>query len=583
MTDQTAAGLSESEVRAQRALIAQELLAARRLRPATIWAITGAAAVVLLGHFCLYEGLPANILFTAATTAGIAAAVVLATRRVLVATAVTFGLVALIVGISRAKLETVGMVLHAYDFIFYLGSWSTVTYLWHGAQMYVLALGGALLLFGLAVWLAWRFDSTRIYRRHAAAAIAVSVSLALAGSQAKGDRPHTLFYWEALYVSSFFSSWSETLETLWRGQIVEASPLSSGRPFATPTSCHPLKKPPHIVLIHQESIVQPSLFPSLGHDRKLDDFFTSADGKLHRMRVETYGGASWLTEFSILAGMSTQSFGGMRHFVQSILAGKVRETVPEVLARCGYRNVLFYPMLKNFVSNARFYETIGLREIFDLRTQKARGVHERDRFYYTNALDEMERHIRTQDKPLFTYIQTMSAHWPYSEPFHPEINVAGGGPGTHPEMHEYLRRVGIAKMDYDYLKSELKRRFPDEPILIMHYGDHHPMATRMLLGYGENNEVEDIHLGMGSLGMITYYVVDALNYKLSTLPQHDTLDVAYLGAVLLEQAGIPLPEAWRERLRLMAACEGRYYDCKRRSDILAFHRRLLDSGQMEAR
>ena len=78
MTDQTAAGLSESEVRAQRAQIARELLAARQLRPATIWAITGAAAVVLLGHFCLYEGLPANILFTAATTAGIAAAFVLA-------------------------------------------------------------------------------------------------------------------------------------------------------------------------------------------------------------------------------------------------------------------------------------------------------------------------------------------------------------------------------------------------------------------------------------------------------------------------------------------------------------------------
>ena len=33
----------------------------------------------------------------------------------------------------------------------------------------------------------------------------------------------------------------------------------------------------------------------------------------------------------------------------------------------------------------------------------------------------------------------------------------------------------------------------------------------------------------------------------------------------------------------MAVCDGRYYDCKRRDEILAFHRRLLDSGQMEAR
>lgn len=581
MTDQTA-GLSESEARAQRAQIARDLLEARQLRPATIGAIAGAATVVLLVHCWLLEGSIPNILFTAATTFCIAAVIVLATRRVLVATTGTVALIALIVGISRAKLETVGMVLHAYDFIFYLGSWSTVSYLWHGAHMYVVALGAGIVLMALIVWLAWRFDGTRVSRRRAAAALAVFVSLALAGAQAKGERPHTLFYWKGLYVSSFFSSWSETLETLWRGQFVEAAPVSAGRPFATPEACHPLKKPPHIVLIHQESIVQPSLFPSLGHDRKLDGFFKSADGKTRRLRVETYGGASWLTEFSILAGMSTQSFGGMRHFVQSLLAGKVHETVPEILARCGYRNVLFYPMLKNFVSNGRFYETIGLREIFDLRAQKAHTVMERDRFYYTNALEEMERHVRTQDKPLFTYIQTMSGHWPYNEPFHPEISVPGGARGTHPEMNEYLRRIAIAKMDYDYLKSELKRRFPNEPILIVHYGDHHPMATRMLLGYNESNEVEDIHLGMGSLGMITYYAIDALNYKLPALPPHETLDVAYLGAVLLDQTGIPLPEAWRERLRLMAVCDGRYYDCRRRDEILAFHRRLLDSGQIEA-
>jgi len=36
-------------------------------------------------------------------------------------------------------------------------------------------------------------------------------------------------------------------------------------------------------------------------------------------------------------------------------------------------------------------------------------------------------------------------------------------------------------------------------------------------------------------------------------------------------------------LRLMALCGGRYYDCNRRSEILAFHRRLIDSGLVEAR
>jgi hypothetical protein len=582
MTDETA-GIGGGPKGSRVGEIAPELLADRQLRPTTIVRIAVATAAITSLYFWTTEGQAANVLFTAATTLLLAALIVVITRRLLFATVLTACFVIVVVAVARAKLNTLGMVLHAYDFVFYLTSWSTLSYLWQGARLYMVLLALGLIMTTMLAWFAFRIDSTRIGRlRSSMAAVALAL-VAIVGAAAKGERPHTLFYWEALYVSSFFSSWHETLETLWRGQIVEAAESSQGRLFSIPAVCQPTKKPPHIVLVHQESIVQPSLFPTLSYDRNLDDFFKSSDGEIHRLRVETYGGASWLTEFSIIAGMSTQSFGGMRHFVQSLLAGKVKDTLTETLARCGYRNVLFYPMLKNFVSNARFYAAVGLKEIFDLRAQRARSVTERDKFYFNNALDEMERHIRTQDKPLFTYIQTMSAHWPYTEPFHPEIVVPGGGRGTHPEMHEYLRRVGIAKLDFEYLKAELQRRFPNEPILIVHYGDHQPMATRVLIGFPENNDVEDIKLGMESIGFLTYYAVDTLNLSPPPLPNVRELDVAFLGAVILEQAGLPLSEPWRERLRLMALCGGRYYDCPQRREILSFHRRLIDSGIMEAR
>ena len=148
---------------------------------------------------------------------------------------------------------------------------------------------------------------------------------------------------------------------------------------------------------------------------------------MHRLRVETYGGASWLTEFSLLAGVSTHSFGGMRQFVQTFTQNKLKDTVPQVLERCGYRNVVFYPMLRNFVSNDRFYASIGLKEIFDMTTQGAKSTQERDYFYYDNAMAEMERHLKSSRKPLFMYIQTMAAHWPYDFTFEPDVEVPGGG------------------------------------------------------------------------------------------------------------------------------------------------------------
>ena len=182
------------------------------------------------------------------------------------------------------------------------------------------------------------------------------------------------FYYQNLYVSSFYASWGETLETLWRGALLEAAPKATAATpaFAIPTACDTNTKPPHIILIHQESVVQPSLFKQLSYDHAVDPLFLSADSNLHQMRVETYGGASWLTEFSLLAGVSTHSFGGMRQFVQTFTQNKLKDTLPQALERCGYRNVVFYPMMRNFVSNDKFYTSIGLREIFDMKSQGRR-------------------------------------------------------------------------------------------------------------------------------------------------------------------------------------------------------------------
>jgi hypothetical protein len=556
-----------------------------RLQPRTCWAIAALIVSGLTYRFWWHEGSLPNILFTLGVTLALVAAVTVLTRRALFSTLSIALLVALIVGVASAKHAVMNMVAHAYDIIFYLGSWSTISYLWSEQIGYCVAFAAALLAAGLAVWLAYLADTTRVPRPWAAAALAGCALLGWAGGELKGERRHMQFYYEHLHVSSFYASWAETLETLWRGALMEAAPGAAalGRAFAIPTSCRTGARPPHIILVHQESVVQPSLFATLSYDRSVDPFFVSDDGRLHRLRVETYGGASWLTEFSLLAGVSTHSFGGMRQFVQAFTQHRLHDTLPQVLERCGYRNVVFYPMLRNFVSNDRFYGSIGLKEIFDMRSQGAKSLQERDRFYYGNALAEMERHLKTSTKPLFTYIQTMSAHWPYDFTYEPSVAVPGGGPGTSPEMHEYLRRLSMAKIDFDYLMSDLRQRFPRERFLIVHYGDHHPMATRTLLGFDADTEAEDVALRPESAGFITYFAMRGINFRVPELPPFDTLDVPYLGTVILDAAGLPLSDAHRERMRLMLLCSGVYHSCKHRDEVLVFHRRLIDSGVMAVR
>jgi hypothetical protein len=239
-------------------------------------------------------------------------------------------------------------------------------------------------------------------------------------------------------------------------------------------------------------------------------------------------------------------------------------------------------MLRHFLGSERFFRAAGISEIFDAKAQKAKLPNERDRFYYANALAEIGRHIATSPEPLFVYIQTMAAHGPYDYAYEPEVAVPGGGPGTPPEMSEYLRRLAMACIDYADLRAQLARRFPRQRFLILHYGDHQPTAAQTLLGFDEAASIEDIAASGSEAARTTYYALDGVRYRPSVLLGSETLDVAYLSTVLLEAAGLPLPDSYRERKRLMELCGGRYYDCPAREQVLSFHRHLIDSGLMKA-
>ena len=545
----------------------------------------GAIAVVfacLAYYHWHYEGWRENMIFASAVTLAFIAGWTLLTRRLLLAIVIVAALIAMVVIASDVKRRYIEMVLHAYDLVFYLTSLSTIRFLWVDHRLYLVAI---VIAFAMTAWLAYwlyRVDPTRIPRALSAALLALFAMTGLWAAHAKGERKNTLFYWDNLYLSSYYSSWSETIETLMRGQLLEALSSQPKPLFKTPESCTPAN-PPHVILIHQESVVPPSFFPQVKYDTAMDPFFKSFDGKLHKLRVETYGGASWLTEFSVLAGVSTYSFGGMRTFVQSLMQGKIHDTLPQALTRCGYHNSVFYPVPKDFVSNGRFYAAVGMPEIFDFKAQGAKEYNERDRFYYGNILKNFEKRFAESKQPTFTFLLTSATHLPYTYKYAADVEVPGGAPGTDPEMHEYLRRLSLAKMDYEEFRAELKRRFPSERFLIVQYGDHQPVATRTMLGFDKSYTAEDVKLPPDSPGFVTYYAIEGVNYTPPDMPNVDTLEVPYLGSVLLEAARLPLSEAYAERLRLLALCDGRYYTCKDKREILGFHRRLIDSGLVEAR
>ena len=89
---------------------------------------------------------------------------------------------------------------------------------------------------GSLAWLAYRADGTRVPRRWAALALPLfaccSPGTAPTPRASAGTCSSTI---ENLYVSSFYASWGETLEALWRGALLEAAPRAAA---AAPAFTH---------------------------------------------------------------------------------------------------------------------------------------------------------------------------------------------------------------------------------------------------------------------------------------------------------------------------------------------------------
>ena len=485
-----------------------------------------------------------------------------------------------VTGVSALKRGAEEMVLHAWDFVYYFGSREGLAALGSISLVRIVVAVVLAVLAGILLHQLWRRDHVS---RWWPAGLVAAAGFALLGAQAAAERPdrrHTQYFWDALYLGDFYGSFYESLEALARGSIVQAASAPKGPSLAATASCSLNAKAPHILLIHEESMVQPTLFPGLAYDPSILPFYRSFDGSLRKLRTETYGGASWITEFSVMTGVSSRGYGSMRNYVQNFTSGRLKQTLPQTLADCGYRNIFFTPWPKFIMAASRFYESIGFSQIFDRTAQGNKIDNERDRFFFGNMLTQIERHVGSNSGPLFAFLETMSAHWPYDIVYAPEMQVPGGGEGTDPEMSEFLRRVAIAKLDQDWLFSELRRRFPDEHFLIVRYGDHQPVATRTLLGYPQEAEAEDIHLPEDSPGYLTFYAIDAIGFTPPPLPEIDVVDVPYLGLLTMRAAGIPLPPSWQERDALMRDCDGRYWSCPDHARILDFQARLIDAGQL---
>ena len=305
--------------------------------------------------------------------------------------------------------------------------------------------------------------------------------------------------------------------------------------------------------------------------------FKSFDGRQRKFLAESSGGASWFTEYNVLAGLSSRSFGRFSYFVTRIAAGRVERGLPLALRRCGYNTISLYPAHGAFMSARGFQTTTGIQHFYDARDLGAKGV-EPDSFFYDKAVKLIAE--QPANTPLFIFVYLAANHFPWETQFRPELMPSWRGPGNEPVVDEYLRRQAMSASDYAGFVAGLKKKFPAQPFLIVRYGDHQPEFSSNLLDPGlDEAGVARKFETFDPRYFTTYYAIDAINFEPVKSPAvMDTIDAPYLPLVIQEAAGIPLDPSFEEQKNIMLRCKGVFYACKDGAEARRFNRLLIDAG-----
>jgi hypothetical protein len=496
-------------------------------------------------------------------------------RRPALSAALSLVLIVVLILLSRLKYEMIWMTINFLDLM--IVNRDTVSFLLSVKpdlyRQVLLAL--ALVLPALA--LLWWVDTSRVRRRAALTGFAACACALVGVALAFPDEE-----WETFarggHVSKFARSGVTTVFELTAHGYMESDAAITERLKTLPqTACTPSAKPPHILLVHDESSFDIRVAPGVHVPANYGYHFRSFDGARRHFIAEGAGGPSWYTEYNVLAGLSARSFGRFAYYVTQIAAGRVARGLPTALRRCGYRTFSIYPALGAFMSARAFQTTTGMQKFLD---QGALGTSriEPDEFYYKAALRMIERE---RDKgPMFLFVYLASNHYPWDHRWRPDLMTEWRNPGNTPEVDEYLRRQSMSFRDYDTLLDRLKRDFPGEPFLVVRYGDHQPEFASFILEPAlDEDGINRRLMTYDPRYFTTYYAIDAVNFRPVNLSSAlDTLEGPYLPLVVQEAAGLPLDASFAEQKRILERCKGLFYACAGGAEARRFNRLLIDAG-----
>ena len=317
-----------------------------------------------------------------------------------------------------------------------------------------------------------------------------------------------------------------------------------------------------IVVCLQESTLNPHQFdfdaetipPFSMFNKQEDTAFVSP------LRVHTVGGATWKSEFAFLAGVPSTDFGALASGVFYSVVPHLRTGFIKNLREQGYFCVALSPFTKGNYNAKPAYDHFG----FDLMLQPQDlgypasisknlwHISSEEMMYYTKLiLQKQHPSLENVQQPMFVYVLTMKEHGPYNTNMPNHFNLASkrlGGKAISC-LNDYIDRIDSLNEAIEGLNDYLKSR--ETPYVFGYFGDHQ-VAFDNQLPPKKGNFVNPDY--------VTQFVVRT-NRKTDFFQQQDFLDLAFVGGVLLDVAGLsPKDDFMRANIAMRQLSQGKLED-----------------------
>ncbi len=476
--------------------------------------------------------------------------------------------------IAALKMKYLDSALMPADFIYFAGT-SLLDTVSHYPHLYTLGIG-LVVAVPLVLWvvvrgdLHWPRSRVRYLAWLGRAAGVAGFALAFAwclSPQGVFASVHTRNAWEMMtddaQLTNFFANLQNAdvhLPAMASDEVARAQ-WAATAPAAPQPGGRDRARYPDIVQVLEESTFDPSIFsvcnvPQCRVGMFRPDGSTRGHGVL---RVHTFGGGTWVSEFAALTGMPQDIFGAGGMYAPYVLAPNVHDALALQLRALGYVTVAIYPTKGDFINGRNAYDAYGFDHLYDVAELGLTEWEESDAQMFA-AAQRVYAKVKHGDRPVFMMILTLNQHGPHDEkpmrtlPKTYRNLLRGVSPGLGLDFDTYLSQLH----ESDVAMRGLEKAFLDrkQPTVLVHFGDHQPSFDGLIRPLARTLPPAL----RARRDYLTYFMIKS-NFAGPPLPRYPALDIAFLPSMVLQAAGLPTDPYFSALTHLRERCAGRYTDC----------------------